>query len=336
MSSEVLNIARNWLDDGRRVALATVVGTWGSSPCPAGSQLVVAEGGQFAGSVSGGCVETAVIESAQKVMTTGMPELLEFGITNERAWEVGLACGGTVRIHVQALADAGGMPRDLLDRILAGQQTSTPMALLTSLGKGAQRLVALDDPAGWGVSEPESAALRSAALSDRCGVLTSGSGEIFIQVFNPPPRVVIVGAVHVAQQLAALAQACGYAVTVVDPRTAFAAADRFPGVALRTDWPDQAMAALKPNGRTAVVVLSHDPKLDDPALVAALRSEAFYIGALGSRKNHAARVARLREQGFDDSDLNRIHGPVGLDINASSPAEIAVSIMAEIIQSLRS
>ena len=336
MTSGVLDIARNWLDDGRRVALATVVGTWGSSPCPAGSQLVVAEGGQFAGSVSGGCVETAVIESAQEVMTTGTPALLEFGITNERAWEVGLACGGTVRIHVQALAGAGGMPREIFERILAAQDSGTPMALLTNLPGGAQRLVALDQPAGWGVSGADAASVRAAAKSNRCAVFPSESGDLFIQVFNPPPRVIIIGAVHIAQYLAAQAQACHYGVTIVDPRTAFAAAERFPAMTLKTDWPEQAMAALRPDRRTAVVALSHDPKLDDPALAAALKSEAFYIGALGSRKNQAARLARLREQGFTDADLNRIHGPVGLNINASSPAEIAVSIMAEIIQSLRS
>jgi len=335
MIGDILDIARNWLNDGRRVALATVVGTWGSSPCPAGSQLVVAEDGQFAGSVSGGCVETAVIESAQKAIKSGTPELLQFGVSNERAWEVGLACGGTVQIYVQALSGAGGMSRDLLQRILAAQGAGKPMALLTDMPGGAHRLLALDEPAGWGISAEETAAVGAAARSDRCGVFAGPAGDVFIQVFNPPPRVIIVGAVHVAQQLATQAQACGYGVTIVDPRTTFAAADRFPGMVLRTVWPDQAMAALKPDRRTAVVALSHDPKLDDPALAAALRSEAFYIGALGSRKNHAARLARLREQGFNDADLDRIHGPVGLNIGASSPAEIAVSIMAEIIKTLR-
>ena len=335
MTSEILDIARNWLDDGRRVALATVVGTWGSSPCPAGSKLVVSGDGQFAGSVSGGCVESAVIETAQKVITSGTPELLEFGVTDERAWEVGLACGGTVRIHVQALAGATGMPRDFLERILAAQAAGRPMALLTRLPGGAQRLLDLDAPAGWGVSEAESAAVHAAEQADRCSVFASPAGDIFIQVFNPPPRVIVVGAVHIGQHLAVQAQACGYGVTIVDPRTSFAAAERFPDITLRTDWPDQAMAALRPDRRTAVVALSHDPKLDDPALAAALRSEAFYIGALGSRKNQTARLGRLREQGFADSDLGRIHGPVGLNINASSPAEIAVSIMAEIIKTLR-
>jgi len=335
MTSEILDIARNWLDDGRRVALATVVDTWGSSPCPAGSKLVVSGDGQFAGSVSGGCVESAVIETAQKVITSGRSELLEFGVTNERAWEVGLACGGTVRIHVQALAGAAGMPRDLLERILAAQTAGKPVALLTNLSGNAQRLLELDNPAAWIISEEESTAVRAAEQSDRCGVLPAPSGDIFIQVFSPPPRVIVVGAVHIGQHLAVQAQACGYGVTIVDPRTSFAAAERFPDMTLRTDWPDQAMSALRPDRRTAVVALSHDPKLDDPALAAALRSEAFYIGALGSRKNQAARLARLREQGFTDPDLNRIHGPVGLNINASSPAEIAVSIMAEIIKTLR-
>lgn len=327
MPADVLETARDWARAGRAVALATVVRTWGSSPCPPGSVLVVDSAGHFAGSVSGGCVETAVIDAAGEVISTGRARALVFGITDERAWEVGLACGGTVRIFVQAIG-ARGISIPLLERMISARSGGTPLVLVTEIPSGVQYDAASGDA---GIRD----AVERALQADRCELLSREGRELFVQVFHRRPRLVIVGAVHIAQHLAAQALACGYGVTVVDPRAAFADADRFPGMELRTDWPDSAVTALDPDRRTAVVVLSHDPKLDDPALAAALRSEACYIGALGSRKNHAARLARLREKGVSDADLARIHGPAGLDIGASSPAEIAVAILAEIIQALR-
>jgi xanthine dehydrogenase accessory factor len=177
--------------------------------------------------------------------------------------------------------------------------------------------------------------VRRALADDKSTTLDTPEGAVFVEVFNPRLRCIIVGAVHIAQPLAQIASLAGYLVTVVDPRSAFATDLRFPGVELSTEWPDDAMAALRPNRRTAIVTLTHDPKLDDPALAGALRSDAFYIGALGSRKTHAARCRRLTEEGFTEAELARIHGPVGLNIGAISPAEIAVSIMAQITEVLR-
>ncbi|MEQ8378239.1 XdhC family protein [Parvibaculum sp.] len=171
--------------------------------------------------------------------------------------------------------------------------------------------------------------------SDKGRVVEGADGDWFLNPFNPPLRLILVGAVHIAQPLARMGSLSGYDVTVVDPRTSFASAERFPDIHLLTDWPDEAMAALAPDARTAVVTLTHDPKLDDPALQAALHSPAFYIGALGSKKTHAARVARLTEAGIGEQDIARIHGPVGLAIGAKSPAEIAISIMAQITETLR-
>lgn len=179
------------------------------------------------------------------------------------------------------------------------------------------------------------ASVRQAIADDRSALVESPEGRFFIEVFNPPLRLVVVGAVHIAQPLARMAAMAGYAVAVIDPRSAFASSERFPGVELSTEWPDEAMARLKPDRRTAIVTLTHDPKVDDPALVAALRSSAFYVGALGSKKTHAARLKRLADAGFKDTDFARIHGPVGLDIGAVSPAEIAVSILAQITATLR-
>lgn len=223
------------------------------------------------------------------------------------------------------------MKLPVLESLLAASRAGTPMALVTQLSSGAQATVT---HAGVGgdltLDDTSLSHARRALDDDQCLVYQSAAGPLFIETWNPPPRLLIVGAVHTAQALIPLAQLAGYAVTVIDPRTAFATADRFPGVTLRHDWPDAALAALAPDRRTALVTLSHDPKIDDPALEFALRCDAFYIGALGSRRTHGKRVERLRQAGFDATAIERIHAPVGLAIGARSPAEIAISIMAEI------
>ncbi len=223
------------------------------------------------------------------------------------------------------------MQRDLLDRLLRLQAAKRPAALVTDLESGDQALVEAGGVAGALVlGEAEVAEVLSAVQDDRSAL--DPQANRFIQVFNPPLRLIVVGAVHIAQQLVPLAATAGYDVTVVDPRRAWASGERFPEVAMLTDWPDAALQALAPDHRTAVVTLTHDPKLDDPALAAALASTAFYIGALGSRRTQERRLERLRSQGFDAVAFARIHGPVGLDIGAKSPAEIAISILAQIIQ----
>lgn len=213
-----------------------------------------------------------------------------------------------------------------LARLRAAIAEKRPVVLATRLADGEQRLWP-EDP----LPEPLAAAAAEAAISDKAKTLDTEGETWFLHPHCPPLRLLVVGAVHIAQALAPMAQAVGFAVTVIDPRRAFATADRFPGVALRDDWPDEAMADLRPDSRTAVVTLTHDPKLDDPALDAALRSNAFYIGALGSTRTHAKRVARLKEAGHEDAAIARIHAPVGLDIGAVTAPEIAVSILAELI-----
>lgn len=226
------------------------------------------------------------------------------------------------------------MKRAVLDRLQAARAAKQPVALVTDLATGIQGLVFDADATGDLVlTADQRAAVRAALAEDRSGRL--GDGGPFVHVYTPPLRLIVVGAVHIAQPLAPMAALAGYAVSIVDPRGAFATDARFPGVALSTDWPDEALQALAPDRRTAVVTLTHDPKLDDPALTVALGTEAFYIGALGSRKTHGRRLARLRDAGFDAAALARIQGPVGLSIGAGSPAEIAVSILAEITQVLR-
>ena len=228
------------------------------------------------------------------------------------------------------------MKLSLLRETLAARRDGRSAALATHLESGRQALL-VDGRWSGDLQLDEAARARVDELlrDDKSATIDTGEGRVFVEIHNPPLRCFIVGAVHIAQPLASMAALAGYAVTVVDPRSAFATDARFPGVSLSTEWPDEAFDRLKLDRRSAVVTLTHDPKIDDPALISALRSPAFYIGALGSKRTHAGRCGRLREAGFAPEDIARIHGPVGLDIGAVSPAEIAVSILAEITAVLR-
>jgi xanthine dehydrogenase accessory factor len=226
------------------------------------------------------------------------------------------------------------MTPELLSAIIQARADKRAAALITDLDSGHQTLLCpleLDQSA----ADTITTAARQAVIDDRPARLQIDARNLFINVFNPPLRLIIVGAVHAAQPLSIMAQLCGYDVSIIDPRTAFASAERFPGIALHHDWPDQAITKFAPDHRTAIVLLTHDPKLDDPALHVALTSGAFYIGALGSKKTHAARLERLAKAGFSPDQTARIHGPVGLNIAAKSPGEIAISIMGEITRDLR-
>lgn len=302
--------AKAWKDAGHGVALAFVMETWGSSPRPVGSVMVIRDDMAVEGSVSGGCVEGAVIDAAIESLTTGAGQRLDFGVADAKAWEVGLSCGGRIAVLVTPIAE-GGLPEEALGD-LAGDIVARRAGAVTFDAANGVRLERSSED-GEMVS----------ALSD------DESSFTFRQV--PPRRVVIIGGVHITQFLAPMARQAGYDVVVIDPRAVFSAAERFPGSDCRTAWPDEAMAELGLDTRTAVVTLTHDPKIDDPGLQAALASDAFYIGCLGSRRTHAARCERLAEAGFSKADLARLHGPVGLDIGARTPAEIAVSILAQMI-----
>jgi xanthine dehydrogenase accessory factor len=228
------------------------------------------------------------------------------------------------------------MKLTLLERLLATARTSAATAVVTNLVTGAQALVSKNGSEGELTLSADALAHALQLLNDdRSGTLETAAGLLFVEVWNPKPRLLVIGAVHTAQELVPLARAAGYEVTVIDPRTAFGTPARFPNTTLRNDWPNEALAALAPDRRTAILTLTHDPKIDDPALEAGLRSDAFYIGALGSRRTHAKRVERLKEAGFDDAAIGRIRGPVGLAIGAQTPMEIAISIMAEITAVLR-
>ncbi|SEW17112.1 xanthine dehydrogenase accessory factor [Cognatiyoonia koreensis] len=306
--------ALDWHRAGRKVAVAIVVETWGSAPRAVGSWLVIDEDGTMAGSVSGGCVEGAVITEALEAMADGRSRLLDYGVSDDEAFAVGLACGGRIRVLVDPVGSV--MPVDLLEALATRQ----PIAYVAAIG-GTDRETA--QPADY----PDRFRFDRSGLSE--------DEKTYVGVHNPPLRMIVVGAVHIAQTLVQCARSCGFAPILIDPRGAFGSAARFPDETILDGWPDEEMAALKPDARTAVVTLTHDPKLDDPAIMAALKSDVFYLGCLGSTRTHAKRVARLKEAGFTEAQIARIHAPVGLDIGGRAPAEIAISIMAEVIESLR-
>ena len=282
------------------------------------------------GSVSGGCVEGAVIHEALAAMASGVPRTLDFGVSDEDAWAVGLACGGKVSIYVDPVEEAEAM---VLQGLLDDRRQRRGAVLVTRLGTREHLVL---HPLEEAAADPTlGEAAREALRQDRSEVLETPAGDVFLQVFNPRLRMIVVGAVHIAQVLAPMAAQVGFDVTVVDPRSAFASDARFPNVRLARGWPDEVLPGFGIDHRTAIVTLSHDPKLDDPALEAALRSSAFYVGALGSRRTHGKRTTRLADRGFSDDEIRRIHAPVGLDIGAVSPAEIAVSVLAQVVERLR-
>lgn len=331
--------ARDWLAAGERVALATVVGTWSSSPRPIGSQMAISSSGRFAGSVSGGCVESAVIVAAQQQFAAGAASaagapgsrILEYGVSLEQAWEVGLPCGGKITISLAETSLA------VLEPAILARARRETVVILSDIDAGLEEV--------WGLRAEASAILRghesaARAIADvvhreRSELLEIAGRRLFVLVVPAPVRLIAVGAVHLTQALCDLAALSGIAVWVVDPRTAFATPERFPGVILEHEWPDLALAKLGLDRRTAVVVLSHDEKLDEPALHAALASDCFYVGALGSQRTQRARRERLAAAGFGEASLARIHGPIGLDIGALTTPEIAISIMAELIAAWR-
>lgn len=298
-NDSVLSAAQSW--KGARMALATVVSTWGSAPRPRGSHMLVHEDGRFEGSVSGGCVEGDILDTGAQVIAGAPFAVKKYGVADASAWEVGLPCGGEISVMVQPVS-AEGFDPELFDRIIEARADGQSLTVTTDLSTGHSDLRPVE------------------------------TGEIFANRYDPPRRLIVVGAVQIAQSLVGLARTLGIQTVVVDPRGRFLTEERFPETTLDDRWPDEAVEAYKPGPSTAVVTLSHDTKIDDPALVAALAANTGYVGALGSRKSHAARLQRLAEAGVSADDLARIDGPVGLDIGAIGPAEIALSIAGAMVK----
>jgi len=334
---DILSDLDNWhADDNQSIAIATVIQTWGSSPRRAGAKMAITPDGKITGSVSGGCVEGAVFESGVEVLKSNKPQLLHFGVADETAWEVGLACGGSIDIFVKPLEPNFFKS---LRSVLLEEQTAVIVTVVRGPDDLLGREILVHDDGnvlGTISNELDERVLNVAretlarGISER--VMLSDSIEVFLEVSLPPPTLIAVGGVHITIALMALAKTLGYRTVVIDPRSAFGSEARFPHVdQLIQLWPDEAFQQVPPNRSTAIAMLTHDPKLDDPALKIALPSPAFYVGALGSKTTQAKRRQRLLDDGLTEAQVNRLHGPIGLEIGAGTPEEIAMSIMAEIV-----
>ncbi len=330
---DLLPDLEDWLAKGERVALATVLSTWGSAPRLAGSTMAVSESGGLVGSVSGGCVEGAVITAAREDIQSGKPQRLHFSVADDTAWGVGLACGGEIELFVQPVKEE--VFKELLPRLKADQGL-----VLSTVVKGNE------DDLGSQVLTDETGKIiiasgHSPNINEQNGkepkIIEDKTGnEIFANPLPASPTLIMIGGVHIAIALAKLAHALNFRTVIVDPRKAFATTERF-GEAdkLIQAWPQAAFEQMPLNSSSAVASLSHDPKIDDPALIAALKSPAFYVGALGSKKNQARRRERLLKAGVKEKDLDRLHAPIGIEIGAETPEEIALAIMAQIVAAYR-
>ncbi|WP_420645408.1 XdhC family protein [Candidatus Leptofilum sp.] len=333
---EVINEINRWQVDNEAVALATVVQTWGSAPRKVGAKMALTPNGRIAGSVSGGCVEGAVFEEGTAALQTNRAKLLHYGVADETAWDVGLACGGTIEVFVEPLDTAvTQFIYNLIQNKLAGAVITVIRGPEELLGR---KLAVSREGERLGSLGPETLDTQAIAAEAKAThpqrVQLGDHIEIFIDAIRPAPTLIIVGGVHIAMALTSFAQTLGYRTLVIDPRRAFGSNERFPHVdQLIQAWPDKAFAEVEIGEDTAVALLTHDPKIDDPALKIILQANPFYIGALGSKKTHAKRVERLRGYGFSDAEIGRIHAPIGLDIAAQTPEEIALAIMAEIVKS---
>jgi len=306
----ILQIAGTWQQAGHDLALAVVISTWGSSPRQPGSLMIIRDDGLIQGSVSGGCVEGAVIDAGMRAMKSASTERLEFGVADETAWQVGLSCGGTIVIWV---CPKEAMEPGLIPFAAKALQSRQPVYLECGIAEGY---------------------LAQAAPQPATNTLLD-DGRTFLLSVRAQPRLFIIGAVHISQHLAPMAVQTGFDATVIDPRTTFASETRFPGIDLIADWPDTILGQHPLDAETALVTLTHDPKIDDAALKTVLPHPVFFIACLGSRRTHKSRLERLKDAGFGEDDLARIHGPAGVAIKAETPAEIAVSVLAQLIAARR-
>jgi len=313
---EILSELERWRTRGDRIAMARVVATRRSAPRPVGSKLIVSERGELAGSVSGGCVESEVVEAAREVLAGGQPRLLTYGISDDLALSVGLPCGGEIDVWVSEPEP------ELLQELATVARDERRAVTLIDLDAGTERLV----------QDGEEEVADELIRSGHSKVVELGGTRFFADVFGPPPRLLVYGAVDTADALCAAAHAVGWHAIVADARGRFATEDRLPNAdEILVAWPEETLAEVQPDHATAIVVLTHDDKFDVPMLVGALESDAFYIGALGSRRNQERRRERLLEAGVAEASLERISGPAGLDIGAHTPAETAISMLAEIM-----
>lgn len=329
---ELITPLKQWTENGQRIALARVIQTWGSSPRPSGSCMIISEALEMAGSVSGGCVEGAVVKEAMKIFEGGDAKRLHYGVSDDDAWAVGLSCGGKIQVYLQPWL-SNELSGKLLDMLSANKSCMLATALMD--GRSQNTLIA---PDGKTIGHPLPQELvekaMSAFTSRAHGTFTFNGDEYFIQVFPRRSRMVIIGAAHVAVDLVSLASQFDFETIVIDPRGTFAKNTTFSTKPdfMFEKYPSEVLPELELDPYTYAVILSHDPKIDDDALQVLLRSNVAYVGALGSKKNHEKRTARLLDKGFTAEEISKINAPIGVSINAFGAKEIALSILAAVIQ----
>jgi xanthine dehydrogenase accessory factor len=333
---DIYALLKKFLKNKQHFGIATVINTWGSAPRPIGSAMIVDENGQMAGSVSGGCVEGAVVKNAAEVLKSGKPKRLGFGITDDEAWAVGLSCGGSIQVFIEPFIAFTNPP---IWKILRGcLQKNKGCILLTKLNDmGNEHLLVL--PNGDMIGKTPNEFLKNKALeaynARKTQTIETETGETwFVQVMPPKHTLIIVGAAHITVDLVHLAKYFGFETIVIDPRGIFANKTDFPTKPskLYVDWPAEVLPDMSLDAYTYAVMLTHDPKIDDQALHILLKSGVAYIGCLGSKKTHEKRVKRLTEAGYTEGDIAKIHAPIGVDIQAKSAREIALSIMGELVK----
>ncbi len=338
---DVLDKLEAWRQQGQQIGIATVISTWGSSPRPVGAKLATTLRGDIAGSVSAGCVEGVVIEACHQAIQSGQPQVLKFGVADENAWEVGLACGGTIEVLVEPFSALSSVYETLRQHLVEHQ----PLALVSVLSGDSTQinrklLIYPDGRSAGNLDLPEfqrqqvvTHALERLARGEGSTLQLEGGPHLFIEVYPPVPRLIIVGAVHIAEVLVPMANLLGYETIVVDPRSAFATRERFPQASrIIREYPQRALPELGLDSSAYLVVLTHDPKLDNPSLYFGLTNPLRYVGALGSQRTNARRIERLRQMGVSEEQLAHLYAPIGLPLGGRSPAEIALSILAQITQ----
>lgn len=322
---DIAKLAQSWLQNRKTIALATVVDTWGSSPVPIGGQMTIADSDTFQGSVSGGCVENEVILAASEVIAGGGPRLLEFGVSHDTAWSAGLPCGGRIEVFVERLSP--DLDTAFINRIVAAQDAREALVVSRQLDSGERKIFEAGDNAPDHVLDRLN--------SGHSDVVEVEGTRVFLQSVVPRPRIIIIGATHIAQALAALAPLVGMDVVVIDPREAYAMSPRFRGRDVIVAWPQDALPGLGLDTYSAIVALSHVAHIDDETLKLAAPSACRYVGALGSTRNHAKRRERLAAAGLSPEQIERVRSPIGLDLGARTPEEIALSILAEVVLTYR-
>jgi xanthine dehydrogenase accessory factor len=327
--NDIIDTLEQWQRDGEKLALATVIKVDGSAPRSEGAKMIVAASGKVAGSVSGGCVESAVAHEAQAVLASGQPTIARFGINREMMWDVGLSCGGAIDVFIEPVAATPSVE----------PQRAFAICTIVRGPRGVgEKIVAYAD--GSASAQLRDAKTHATVIDATRELIAKGQSktvpaegyDVFIDVSIPQPHLILVGAVHIAMSLCQMAVQAGFAVSVIDPRPTLCNRERFPlATTLIVDWPDDALPGLALDENSYVAVLTHDEKFDDPTLLRVLPSRARYVGAIGSKKTQAQRRTRLLEAGVPAEAVERLRGPIGLDIGAQSPEEIAVAILAEII-----